>query len=282
VSFAGRRVLVTGASRGIGRAIAESLAARDASLVLVARDAALLAEVERALAGGPHAVLALDVSDEDAWHSARAGEILEGPLHGIVTAAGVLGPIGQPGSWSVADFRATLEVNVVGTLLAVLAGLEHLVAGAAVVMFSGGGATAPLARYDAYAASKAAVVRLSENLAAELADRGLRVNAIAPGFVATTIHDDTLRAGPERAGADYHERTLRGLREGGDPLGRAVELTCYLLSEASAGITGRLLSAQWDPWGDAAFQERLRADPDLATLRRIDDQHFGSLVSGSR
>jgi NAD(P)-dependent dehydrogenase (short-subunit alcohol dehydrogenase family) len=93
------------------------------------------------------------------------------------------GPIG---SYAVADFRRTLEVNVVDTLLAIRACLPGLLAsGGAVVTFSGGGATAPLPRFDAYTASKAAVARLSENIAVELATQGVRINCVAPGFVAT-------------------------------------------------------------------------------------------------
>src|SRR5205807_10434571 len=111
-----------------------------------------------------------------------------------------------------------LEVNVVGTLAAIHASVPALSASSgAIVTFSGGGATAPLARYDAYAASKAAVVRLSENLAGELARRGVRINCVAPGFVATGIHESTLAAGPALAGADYFEHTRTQLERGGVP-----------------------------------------------------------------
>ena len=68
--------------------------------------------------------------------------------------------------------------------------------------FSGGGGTSPLPRYDAYAASKAAVVRLTENLAA---DGEIEINAVAPGFVATRMHDGTLQAGPKAAGQRYYD-----------------------------------------------------------------------------
>ena len=78
--------------------------------------------------------------------------------------------------------------------------------GGRAVTFSGGGGTSPLPRYDAYAASKAAVIRLTENLAA---GGEIEVNAVAPGFVATRMHDETLRAGPEAAGQSYYQRTQR-------------------------------------------------------------------------
>ena len=130
-------------------------------------------------------------------------------------------------------------------------------------------------RYDAYAASKAAVVRLSENLAIALAP--LPVNCVAPGFVATEMHEATLAAGPVVAGAEYYERTVRVLREGGVPPHEAAELVCTLLEDAR--FTGKLISAQWDPWRDPDFRDRLAADSGLATLRRIDGTLFAEAAS---
>jgi 3-oxoacyl-[acyl-carrier protein] reductase len=143
----------------------------------------------------------------------------------------------------------------------------------AIVTFSGGGATAPLPRVHAYAASKAGIVRLTENLAAELAEDGITINAIGPGFVATSIHDVVLAAGPERAGP-LLPRTERQLAEGGVPTQASAELAVFLLSGDARAISGKLISAEWDDWRDAEFRARLAADPDLATLRRIDDQLY--------
>jgi NAD(P)-dependent dehydrogenase (short-subunit alcohol dehydrogenase family) len=190
----------------------------------------------------------------------------------------VLDPVGPIGSYAVADFRRTLEVNVVGTLLAIRACLPALLASrGAIVTFSGGGATAPLRRFDAYAASKAAVVRLSENIAGELADQGVRVNSVAPGFVATGIHQSTLAAGPGLVGADYFEHTRAELKRGGVPASEAAELVCQLLEDdPDARFTGKLISAQWDAWREPSFRRRLAEERDLATLRRIDDELFAA------
>jgi NAD(P)-dependent dehydrogenase (short-subunit alcohol dehydrogenase family) len=105
----------------------------------------------------------------------------------------------------------------------------------------------------------------------------VRVNSVSPGFVATGIHAATLQAGPRLAGADYFASTERRLEDGATPARRAAELTAFLLSGAAHGITGRLISAPWDPWENPDFQQRLRDEPDLATLRRIDDQFFAAL-----
>jgi NAD(P)-dependent dehydrogenase (short-subunit alcohol dehydrogenase family) len=273
----GRRIVVTGGSMGIGAAVAHALAERGAQLVLIARGSEQLEATLAGLPGAHHEAHPFDVSDEAAW-----GEVAPqlGELHGLVCAAAMLGPVGPIGSYEPDRFRRTLEVNVVGTLLAVHHCLPALRASeGAVVTFSGGGGTGPLPRFDAYAASKAAIVRLSESLAAELEDPGVRVNCVAPGFVATRMHEATLAAGPDAAGADYYERTRRELEEGGVPAAQAAELVCLLLGDPEpVPFTGRLISAEWDPWRDEAYRERLGAAPDLATLRRIDGVLFAPVA----
>jgi NAD(P)-dependent dehydrogenase (short-subunit alcohol dehydrogenase family) len=262
---------------GIGRAVAEELAKTGDELVLVARGDGELEDAVAALPGDGHRGVAMDVSDLDAWQPlvARLDR-----LDGLVAAAGVLGPVGSAGEYAAGDFLRTLEINLLGTVAAVQHCLPLIRAAeaGAIVTFSGGGATGPLPRYDAYAASKAAVVRLTENWARDLADDGIRVNAVAPGFVATRIHEETLAAGPEAAGADYFERTQRDLEAGGVPPTEAAELVRVLLDSEQTRFSGKLISAQWDPWREADFRERLAAEPDLATLRRIDDIFFAAKV----
>jgi NAD(P)-dependent dehydrogenase (short-subunit alcohol dehydrogenase family) len=244
-------------------------------VLLLARGLARLRAAKLDLAGEGHEVLALDVSDEVAWDALgpRLGEV-----HGLVCAAAILDPVGPIGSYEAQDFRRTLEINLLGTLLAIQACLPGLRAcKGAIVTFGGGGATSPLPRFDAYAASKAALVRLTENIAAELAAEGVRANCVAPGFVATDIHQSTLAAGPELVGKSYYERTKTELQRGGVPVSEAAELVCMLLEDdPQAAFTGKLISAQWDDWRNPDFRLRLAREPDLATLRRIDDQLYAS------
>jgi 3-oxoacyl-[acyl-carrier protein] reductase len=252
---------------GIGLAVAQALAASDTEVVLVARGAEALEHAVASLPGVGHSWHAFDVSDEQGWKAVQLDE-----LRGLVCAAAVMDPIGPIGEYAPADFRRTLEINVFGTLLAVHHCLPALRAGGgSIVTFGGGGATGPLPRFDAYATSKAAVARLSENLAATVAP--LAVNCVAPGFVATRLHEQTLAAGAEAAGPDFYERTRRTVEEGGFPAAEAAELVSFLL--ASPPFTGKLISAQWDPWRDPDFQQRLASNADLATVRRIDDVMFG-------
>ena len=275
----GRRVLVTGGSRGIGLAVSRALAEGGWEVVVLSRDRARVDEAVASLAGDGHAGLVLDVADGDGWRNVAAAIAGPRPLDGLVTAAGVLGPIGPLGAYEPGGFRRTVEVNLIGTMLAlhhVLPGVAER--GGAAVTFSGGGATGPLARFDAYAASKAAVVRLTENVAAT----GVRVNCVAPGFIATEIHEETLDAGPEVVGADYYERTQAELERGGASLDEVSALVAFLLSAEAAGIGGKLIAAQWDPWREPDFRRRLAEDPDLATLRRIDEHRFGAMADDGR
>ena len=93
------------------------------------------------------------------------------------------------------------------------------------------------------------------------------------------MHEGTLAAGASVAGAEYYERTVTQLDEGGVPAERAAQLVCFLLSDEAAGISGKLISAPWDPWQEQSFRQRLQTDPDLAALRRIDDQFFSSVAT---
>jgi 3-oxoacyl-[acyl-carrier protein] reductase len=272
-----RRILVTGGSLGIGLEVSRELARRGARVIVAARGAEAIAAALDGLEGSGHEAISIDVSDQEAWNAASSAIDAGGALDGIVTAAGILGPIGALEELAVDDLLQTLAVNVAGTMLALRFALPRLRASKGrAVTFSGGGGTSPLPRYDAYATSKAAVVRLTENLAA---GGEIEINAVAPGFVMTRMHEETLRAGAEAAGESYFRRTQDQLREGGFPPGEAAELVAFLLSGHAAGITGRLISAQWDPWREEEFRARLREDPDLAKLRRIDDQFFGRTPS---
>ena len=117
-----------------------------------------------------------------------------------------------------------------------------------IVNLAGGGVGGPgvAPRVSAYAASKAAVVQLTESLARELVDDGIQVNAIAPGAVVTEMTAAVVAAGPEKAGQELYERTLKQRQSGGEPPDLAAKLVVWLASDASGALTGKMLSAKWD------------------------------------
>jgi len=146
--------------------------------------------------------------------------------------------------------------------------------GGSIVNLSGGGATGPRPNFSAYATAKAGLVRFTETLAQEVADLGIRVNAISPGIMATEMLEAVLRAGPQQAGEDY-QRMTEVKRNGGQPPERAAALAWYLASPASQGITGRLISAIWDPWPELAKHVDELNESDIYTLRRITPEDRG-------
>src|SRR5213075_1544763 len=123
------------------------------------------------------------------------------------------------------EWVEAIEINLFGTVLMCRAAIPAFKRRAygKIVNLSGGGATAPLPFLSAYAASKAAVVRLTETFAEELKDANVDVNAIAPGALNTRLLDEILQAGPEKVGPTFYERSLRQRDEGGAPLEKGAE-----------------------------------------------------------
>lgn len=267
----GKTILITGASQGIGRAIGLAAAQQGARLILVARHREGLQEVLQELPGGPHRHEVVDVSSAESVDQ-LAKNLTQ--LDGLVNNAGIYGPIGPLGEISMADFEAAIAINFLGTVRMSQACLPFLLRSSRgkIVNLSGGGAATPFPQYSAYATSKVAVVRFTENLALEYPN--LDINCVAPGFVITRLHQQTLQAGPEKAGQAFYENTRKQVESGGVAPEVAAELITFLLGSASNGLTGRFLSAPWDPWRSEEFLAQLRQEPHLATLRRIDNKGF--------
>ncbi|HEX6938357.1 MAG TPA: SDR family oxidoreductase [Longimicrobiales bacterium] len=273
--LSGKSVLVTGGSMGIGLACAEEALAAGARVMIAARgrealDAAAAGLAARHGADRVHAAVA-DVGVEKEVDALVAAAVERmGGIDGVVHAAAVIGPIGPVLETDAAAWLDAVRVDLWGAFLVARAVGRVMRArgGGRMVLLSGGGATSPFPNYSAYACSKVGVVRLVETLAAELAGAGIEVNALAPGFVATRIHDATLEAGA-RAGAEYLARTRRELETGGVPAALAGRAAVFLLSDRAAGITGKLVAAPWDEWWTWPERREAVAGSDLFTLRRI-------------
>jgi 3-oxoacyl-[acyl-carrier protein] reductase len=183
----GRRVLITGGSRGIGFAVAETLAAEGAAVGLVARDAAGLAEAARRLEpqGVPVATAAADVTEVSQLKQAVAdiAAALGGLDRLVANAGGTVGP-GNLTSAGDGDFTATFALNAGHAAELIRAGLPHLrsAGGGAVVIISSVTGMRPAPR-TAYAAAKAAEIHLAATAAQELAPAGVRVNCVSPGSI---------------------------------------------------------------------------------------------------
>ena len=259
MKLAHRNAIVTGGSQGLGRAIVETFVREGANVLLCARDEKAAVELAESLQAhvplpGQRVVAeGCDVSSpeevETAFrhrrrgvrHAARPGEQRRAftaprdrPTRSISRNGGA--------PWtSTCTARCCPAARPCGGSRSTGYGK--------IVNLSGGGATNPMPNLSAYAASKAAVVRLTETLALELQPFGVDVNAVAPGALNTRLLDEVhCQPDPDKVGAEFYQNALKQATDGGVPLTLGADLCVYLASAKSDGMTGKLLSAKWDPW----------------------------------
>ncbi len=265
--------VITGAGRGIGKAIALAYAREGACVVAVARTAAEVRETAQEVKRLGRQALAVqaDVSVNSQVEAMVQTALDEfGHIDLLVNGAGVYGPIGPLVSIEPEQWLQTVAINLGGMFLccrAVLPGMMHRRFGK-IINISGGGAASPRPNFSAYATSKAAVVRLTETIAAEVQPFNVSANAISPGGVDTRLIDYVLDAG-EAAGKEGLEESQRIKAGYGTPLGEVAALALFLASRVSDGLTGRLISVKWDDWRNMPSQIDHIMASDLYTLRRI-------------
>lgn len=269
-----RIALITGAGRGIGRAIAEEFAREAADVALAARTKTELEKTAENIQAIGRKALAIptDIADLASVENLVKDVLAEfGRIDILVNNAGRQPPIGPLVESDLQDWIHTILVNLVGPMLcckSVLPGMIERRRGK-IINLSGGGATAPRPNFSAYAASKTAVVRLTETLAEEVKKFNIQVNAMAPGAINTRMLDEVLASG-NAAGEAALYQAKRQKKSGGDSLEKVVALAVFLASEESGGLTGKLISAQHDPWREwAGKADELNATP-LYTIRRLD------------
>jgi 3-oxoacyl-[acyl-carrier protein] reductase len=272
----GRTAIITGASQGLGAAIAARFAAEGAKLAICSRSRMEIdARWKELKALHPRADIyaeAADVSAEDQVDAFFANaEATLGPIDILVNNAGTYGPMGSIDNVDWKVWVHTIAINLNGNVYCARKAVALFKPRryGKIINLSGGGATNPLPGISAYAASKAAIVRFTETLALEVRAFGIDVNAVAPGALATRLTDGLLAAGPDRVGEALYTRMIKVKKEGGTPLEVGANLCVYLASSESDGLTGRLISAPWDPWPFTEEAKRDIAEYDIYTLRRI-------------
>jgi NAD(P)-dependent dehydrogenase (short-subunit alcohol dehydrogenase family) len=269
-------IVVTGSSTGIGRALVMRLIGEGHSVWGIARSDQTDFEISQK---GNFRSIRCDVAD---WAGmAKAAEtvgMLWPRLDGLVCCAGSQGEVGPAVRANPERWSATVRANLDGTFNAVRA-FHGLLARASrrakIVCFSGGGATKARANFSAYGVAKTAIVRLVEMIAEEERDAPLDINAVAPGAIATRLTDEVIALGPDIAGHAEFESALKQKAGGGASLERALDLVEWLLSAKSDGVTGKLLSAPWDPWQGLGEHVTSLARSDVFTLRRITPEDRG-------
>ncbi len=230
--------IVTGASRGIGRAVASDLAAHGYRVWLVARKADALAEVAREItnSGGSAEAEAFDVRDvTQASTFVKGIRQRAGHIDALVNCAG-MNRRGSLLSVTPEDYEAVMGVNVKGLLFLSQAAVLNMERGGAILNIASVNSFAVLRGVGVYAASKAAVLQVTRALAIDAADRGIRVNAIAPGFIRTDFNASL-----------WENEDVRGWVLGATPAGRLgtpadlLGAVRFLLGTESQFITGTCL-----------------------------------------
>jgi NAD(P)-dependent dehydrogenase (short-subunit alcohol dehydrogenase family) len=272
VELADKTCLIIGASGSIGRAIADIFYREGARVALTFHSKRKSAPSKGLPSKGPRvALFRLDVRKR---RDVRVvvGQVTKkfGPIHVLVNCSGVLGPIGTTHNASVKHWVETIEINLVGSFYVVRAVLPSMLAAGEgkIIQFSGGGAAYGRPFFTAYSASKAALVRFTESLAAELRDSNIQINAIAPGPVKSRMWNE-LRASGSAGGQQAIDELKKMDMTGGVPAERAAALALFLASNRSNGLTGRLISAVHDKWEEIGSCIPKVMSSDAWTLRRV-------------
>ena len=262
------KIVITGSSSGIGKSIAEFLLQRGDHVWGIARRNQ--SEIYGHY-GDQFKSTSCDVSswDEVSKASLEINKVWKS-ADGLIACAGIQGEIGRALSSDPLKWEKTLTSNLSGTYFSIR-GFYPLIASSKnrgkIICFSGGGASKARLNFSAYAAAKTGIVRLVETIAEEERGTSLDINAIAPGSINTRLTEEIIELGPALAGEIEYHSALKQKKDGGQPISKTIALIEWLLSPLSNGISGKILSAQWDNLETLASYTKLDHS-DLFTLRR--------------
>jgi 3-oxoacyl-[acyl-carrier protein] reductase len=241
----GKVAIVTGASRGIGAAVAEALAAAGVKVMLAARDGARAAELAGRLGG---AAMGCDVADSAAVeHLVAATERQLGPVELLVNNAGVIEPIGMLADSDPQAWARNIAINLTGAYHVIRAVLPRMIAHGrgSIVNVSSGAAHRPLEGWSAYCAGKAGLAMVTRSIALETEGKGIRVYGFAPGTVDTDMQVQIRASGINRV-----SQIPRGSLA---PVAAPAKAIVYLCTDAAADLSGQEVSLP----NDEAFRCRL-------------------------
>ena len=272
--------VITGGTRGLGESLVNRFWYAGFSLIVTARQDA---DIHKVLKGLPKRddQKALAISC-DMGSPKQITEFIDRVksactrLTVLINNAAMQGPIGPLSENDFSAWQQALQVNLLAPV-SLCQGLIPSMAssgGGSIINLSGGGATGPRANFSAYATAKAGLVRFSETIAQELRPSGIRVNCIAPGAMKTDMLAEVLSTSHE-AGEKEHSLASKVFEEGGASMERVADLALFLASDASKGITGKLISAVWDDWEHWPEHLSELSSSDAYTLRRITGRDRG-------
>ena len=267
--------LITGASKGLGEYLACRFWGAGYNLCLVARNKDKLGRIiqnlpERKNQKAIYFICDLANNDETLELAAKVKSSLP-RLDVLINNAAIQGPIGASWENNVSIWQKTIQVNLLAPVALCRALIPRMkeAGGGSIINLSGGGAVKPRANFSAYATAKAGLIRFSETLAEETKSLGIRVNCIAPGAMKTDMLNEIVEKGAAKTGEKEYVAASKVFKEGGASMDKVADLALFLASDASNGITGKLISAVWDNWQEWPKHIDDLYSSDVYTLRRI-------------
>jgi len=273
--------LITGASRGLGEFLARRFWESGFSLYLAARSKSDLENLANSLperSGQQVLPIISDLADPSSVDQLiNRVNSFSSPLSVLINNAALQGPIGPLWENDFSLWLRAMQVDLLApvALCTAFVPVLHKNGGGSIINLSGGGATGPRANFTAYATAKAGLVRFSETLAEESRSLDVRVNCIAPGAMQTAMLGEVLEKGAEAAGEREFAIAGKVFAEGGASMDRVADLALFLASDASRGISGKLISAVWDDWEHWPEHLDELSASDAYTLRRITGRDRG-------
>lgn len=273
--LSGKNAIISGASRGLGAWIAGKFWSLGANLLLVSRNKQALQETVNRLE--PRSGQKIVLLEADLAELANIDKIIDlakkefSGLDILINNAAVQGPIGPSWQNDWQDWQTALTIDLLAPVAFCRAAAAMMTAqkSGKIICISGGGATNARPNFSAYSVAKTGLVRFCEVLASELLPYNVQVNCIAPGAMPTDMLRQVVKAGPEAAGQKEFSSAETAMQNDNTVFEKASSLAAFLASSKSNGITGRLISAVWDPWESLADHADELASSDLYTLRRI-------------
>jgi short-subunit dehydrogenase len=270
---------ISGATGYAGSMLSDHLASQGLDLLVSARDGAKLQKAVHDLSRKFPTInvygIPCDLSRPASWDSSSAN-IKDFQIRNYINCAGIQGQLGAGSEISYEEMERVFNVNLFSSIYFTNLFIKNLKPGKnlSIIHFSGGGSTGPRPMFMPYSLSKTSLLRFVENFSIENKDRDIKINAIAPGIMRSKMQEQVINT-PGMLGTVDELLAQKSLASKESQNSKLLALCDFLLSEKSQGITGKLISAEWDNWSEWPNHLTELKSSDLYTLRRITGRDRG-------
>lgn len=264
---------ISGATGYAGLKITEHLARQGKDLLISARDEKklhdLVADISKRYPNQNFRAFTCDLAIPESWKSAIEA-LNDFTVHQYINCSGIQGQLGPSSELDYEDMKDVFNVNLFSSIFFTnhLASKIREFDKLSIIHFSGGGSTSSRPLFMSYSLSKTSLLRYVENFAAENMNGNIKVNAIAPGVLPSKMQSEVIGNEKLHGSKDYLI-SLKSLSEENYDATKLLSLCDFLLTERSDGISGKLISAEWDNWAEWPNHLDQIKNSDLYTLRRI-------------